>query len=208
MAERVLTAKVVPDNIAVTVPRASATEVEPGTYLVSSPAAAPPLTGRHTWRRREDGAYEPVLELRSALIPLSEWNPKRYGCSKQTIQRLCIAGFVRGDMPGPGTLIIDLDSYYAHLDLVRTEPLFWNEERLARYSAARLLHNKGLGGLGHRINKASRDLVLEAVKDILASPGTLNQLPSVKATRATPPRAALPLDDHPELFPTPTTTPK
>jgi hypothetical protein len=103
-------------------------------------------------------------------------------------------------------LVIDLDSYYQHLDKVRTEPLFWNEERLARYSAARLLHNKGLGGLGHRIHKANRDMVLEAVKEILASPGTLNQLPSVKPLRATTRPAAAAAPDHPELFSLTTTT--
>jgi hypothetical protein len=200
-----LTAKIVPDNTVVTVPRAQATEVEPNTYLVAQPPGMPPMTGRHAWRRREDGAYEPVLELRSALIPLSEWNPKRYGCSKQTIYRLVIGGFVRGDMPGPGTLVIDLDSFYRHLDAVRNEPLFWNEERLAQYAAARLLHNKGLGGLGHRRRKVDRDLVVEAVKRILASPGTLNQLPSVQPPPAEP-RPAKPRQvfDHPELFPIPT----
>lgn len=206
MGNPTITAKIVPDNIAVTVPRAQATEVEPGMFVAAPTSPAPPMTGVYTWRRREDGAYEPQLELRSALVPLSEWNPKRYGCSKQTIQRLYIGGFVRGALPGPSTLIIDLDSYYQHLDQVRTDPLFWNEERLAKFSAARLLHNNGLGGLGYRVNKANREMVLDAVKEILASPGTLNQLASARQTRATSKPAAQ-ADDHPELFPSTTPTP-
>lgn len=199
-----LTAKVVPDNIPVSVPRAQATEVEPGKYLVSQPTVPPPLTGLHTWKKKADGCYEPVLELRSALVPLNEWNPRRYGCSRQTIHRLCIAGFVRADQPSPSTFVVDLHSYYEHLDQVRSEPLFWNEDRLARYSAARLLHNRGLGGRAQRVNKAGRELVLEAVKQILASPGTLNQTHHANAEQsAIRPVRQRKEDDHPELWPAP-----
>lgn len=161
-----LTAKIVPEGDVVRAPRAALTEVEPGVLVApASLAPAPPLSG--TWRAmpRPDlgaGLMETVLELRPAYIPLSEWHSKRFGCGKHSIMRLVLAGFVRHICPTPGSISIDLHSYYAHVDATRTDPFFWNEERLETFARARALYENRSAVLRTRLpNGKGREIAAE-----------------------------------------------
>lgn len=55
-----------------------------------------------------------------------------------TVRRLARAGFIRFYQPSPGVHLLDLDSWFAHLDATEDDPDFWDPEgpNLRRYLLA------------------------------------------------------------------------
>lgn len=103
--------------------------------VVDAPQALIPKIGIVDWLPAGDGTYNPVLRLHAQHIRVSI---AAVVCDVHhlILRRLIRAGFVEGYQPSPCCCMINLHSYFDHLNRVAEDPEFWDEKRRARYSAA------------------------------------------------------------------------
>lgn len=98
------------------------------------PAKMIPRVGVTDWQPAGDGTYRPIVRIHEAMVRVTD-AARVTGLPYLALRRLITAGFVRGDQPTPGNVLIDLHSYYDHVQATR-DPEFWTAERRQRYSEA------------------------------------------------------------------------
>lgn len=99
------------------------------------------------WSKRPDGSYIPVpfpyrwIRLsREVVRLLGFWYPGKDDGRSQfdTLRRLARAGFIDMVKVAPGTYLLDLDSWFAHLSACMGDEDFWDPDgdALRRYRLA------------------------------------------------------------------------
>ena len=102
---------------------------------IEAPAQFVPRVGVADWQPAGDGTYKPVIRIHERYVRLNIL-AKLLCIDYCALRRLIVAGFVEGQATTPGAWHVNVHSYFAHVEAVRTDPDFWNEARRARYSAA------------------------------------------------------------------------
>lgn len=112
-------------------------EIAPGEKTADLPRTAVPKYGFVHLMRQPDGSYTPVLQSWGEMIRMTSDLPHRIGLNTDysTLRRLLIAGFIKYRHFSPGTILIDLQSLYEHMDACK-DPEFWTPERIKRYRQA------------------------------------------------------------------------
>lgn len=115
-------------------------EVAPDVAVAAKPAQIQaPRLGIMRWTPLEGGVYKPEIETHPAAVNIKDWKEHVYGVSKHVIAALVEAGFVDGERLAPRTLLIHLESYFAHRARMRENPFFWQDsDNRQRYSEARI----------------------------------------------------------------------
>lgn len=99
------------------------------------PADLIPRIGLVDFQPAGDGTYRPIVRIHDSWIRVSI-AARAFGLRHMVLRRLITAGFVEAIQPSPGCWMMNLQSYFRHVEAVRNDPEFWNEQRRARYSAA------------------------------------------------------------------------
>lgn len=100
-----------------------------------APAQCIPLVGVFDWQPAGDGTFKPIIRLHEQMMRMNVF-AKIVDIDYFALRRLVTAGFVEGQPTTPGAWHVNVHSYFAHVEAVRTDPDFWTEARRARYSAA------------------------------------------------------------------------
>ncbi len=104
-------------------------QIAPGATLAPIPAKSVPPFALAEWVPAGDGTWRMVARVCPEYFCCTQKNLVRLGIdvSKRTMQRLIVAGFVRGQKTTPGIYQFDYASYVAHVEAVAADPDFWNK---------------------------------------------------------------------------------
>lgn len=121
-------------------------EVAPGRYACRD-GATPEYVMAEVFRRA-DGSLGLRLGVDCGrFVKLTATVGELLGFAGQlhTIRRLGVAGFVRIVQPSPSVYLLDLDSWYAHIERTADDPDFWarDEQNYRHYLMANGLRVKG-----------------------------------------------------------------
>jgi hypothetical protein len=114
---------------------AAIAEPVPGKRVAVVEPEAIPKHGMIKMMRQQDGRYLPVLTSWSRMIQLSPQTPRELGMPDlhfRSLRRLVQCGLVRGVQPSPSVYLMDLKSFWDHLEATR-EPGYWTAERRETY---------------------------------------------------------------------------
>ena len=101
------------------------------------PTVQTPRHGIVFFRPENNGLYRPMIETHPNIVHLKDWKETVYGISKHVIATLVEAGFVEGERVTPKSLLINLESWFAHRLRMREDPYFWTDhDNRRRYSNA------------------------------------------------------------------------
>jgi hypothetical protein len=106
--------------------------------VADAPATMIPRVGVSDWQPAGDGTYRPIVRIHEAMVRVTDAE-RVTGLPYLTLRRLIIAGFVKGAQLTPGNVLIDLHSFYEHVEKCK-DPEFWNKERREAYAAALNAH--------------------------------------------------------------------
>lgn len=129
---------IIPQRKVVQLEMDSLWEVAPGVKSGVKPSQlqAPRLGVVH-WEPAGDGLFRPLLETHPAIVALTDWDERLYGCSQFIIKCLVEAGFVEGERLSPRGLTINLESFFQHRAKMRENPWFWSDsDNLRSYTRA------------------------------------------------------------------------
>jgi hypothetical protein len=115
-----------------------AVEIAPGEYIADLPPSEIPVTAIVRMVRRPDGSYLPQLKVCGPTMKLGEDTPQKLGLGPikvRVLHRLARAGFFEVVALSPKLLLLDLTSFFAHLEAAR-DPEFWTDSRRARFAQA------------------------------------------------------------------------
>jgi hypothetical protein len=119
-------------------------EIAPGVWAGAIPPEDIPPVGFHSWIPLNDGsgAYRPVVRTFQQRLQLTKDIGKYLGVGLpdtketravyMTIRRLIMSGFVKARQIGPGSIEVDLLSFWQHYQRAG-QPGFWNKENRRRY---------------------------------------------------------------------------
>lgn len=82
-----------------------------------------------------DGTYRPIVRLHEHWVRVAD-AARALGVPNWALRRLITAGFLEAMQPTPLCYMLNMHSWYEHVEAVRRDPEFWNEQRRERYSAA------------------------------------------------------------------------
>lgn len=91
--------------------------------------------------KQPNGMYAPVPMEWSPMVRMSRELHRELGlpCSHQTLYKLVKAGFVRGSLPSPWVLMIDVASLIEHFEATIVNPdapKFWTAQKIADFREA------------------------------------------------------------------------
>lgn len=113
-----------------------ATQIAPGLYIPTEqlPQEAVPQYGYVKFVKQGD-VYQPVIRGWGKAIRMRPSLKEALGLDLpyKTIMRLIKGGFIAARVPAPNTYLMDLDSFYEHIEASK-DPEFWTPERRHRYS--------------------------------------------------------------------------
>lgn len=115
-------------------PQNKTIEVAPGQRVVDLAREDIPRVGVCDWMPAGDGTYRPVARIHELLIRVTEAE-RIVRIPYLTLRRLVRGEFVKGVQITPGNVLIDLHSYYEHVENCK-DPEFWTEKKRRRYSEA------------------------------------------------------------------------
>ena len=98
------------------------------------PAEHIPRIGVADWQPAGDGTYRPIVRIHECFVRVTDAE-RVSGIPYLTLRRLISAGFCKGSQPSPGNVLIDLHSYFDHVDACK-DPEFWTPARREKYRQA------------------------------------------------------------------------
>ena len=117
-------------------------EIAPGVWQGEIPAEDIPPVGFVSFKRLQDGTYLPVVRTFQNRLRLTPDIGQQLGVGMpgspesrglyMTIKRLVMGGFIAARQIAPGTIDIDLNSFWAHYQATQ-QPGYWTPERRSRY---------------------------------------------------------------------------
>jgi hypothetical protein len=106
-------------------------EIAPGEKCVPLPKEEIPEIAIARMQPVGDGTYRPVLITHEPLIPVS-LAAKLLHVPYYIPRRLARAGFIEIIEATPGRHVLNLASWFKHLEAVRADPDFWSREKNQR----------------------------------------------------------------------------
>lgn len=105
------------------------TEAIPGKPTFAAPLDIAPKVGIYELIPIGSGEYKAVIKTREAWTRLTPSTASELGLGIEykSLKRLIIAGFVKGQKITPSTWQFSICSYFEHLERVRNDPEFWDE---------------------------------------------------------------------------------
>ncbi|MGC3991682.1 MAG: hypothetical protein QM796_18725 [Chthoniobacteraceae bacterium] len=123
-----------PNQPARILPGSFTIQIAPGQRYAEIPREQVPSVGVLDWVPQGDGTYRPKARIHQLQVRLTE-AARLLRLDKGILQRLSRAGFIEHLQVTPGNVLIDLPSYFAHVERCK-DPDFWTAKRRAQYSAA------------------------------------------------------------------------
>jgi hypothetical protein len=86
--------------------------------------------------------FRPVARVHDQCVLIGPMTVKRLrlGIEYKALRTLIVGGFVEGGQLLPRRWMVNLSSYFAHVERCKADPLFWEKpENLRRYRDARMI---------------------------------------------------------------------
>jgi hypothetical protein len=109
-------------------PTRTAIQVVPGKNIQPAPEDSKlPKVALVSWQKIGPGEYRPVVRIHERWVKLTCDLPEQLGMGidYRTVMRLATAGFIASRRPTPNSLLLDLESWFTHLEATK-DPEFWD----------------------------------------------------------------------------------
>jgi hypothetical protein len=117
-------------------PSKRSVQVAPGITTLPAPQQILSELAIVRWQAMGDGTYRPIIKIYEDFVRVTH-AAKILNIDYGTLRRLCTAGFVQSEQPGPHYLKMSLSSWFEHVERTRKDPDFWlNPKNLRRYRDA------------------------------------------------------------------------
>ena len=107
-------------------------QVSPDQVMSDMPQSEAPRYTLAKWIPVGDGTFRPRLQTIEVWARMKDLPSYGIPLPPETITRLATAGFIEMRKVAPASLMVNLDSLYAHLEACK-DPEFWTKERIAKY---------------------------------------------------------------------------